>query len=277
MFEKYMHLERLSHPATHGILDGTCYVFEKLDGTNGSIWLEDGQIKAGSRNRELSADADNFKFYEYVQTNPKLINFLSKFNEGTIAYGEWMVPHTIKDYPDELWDTFQIFDVKEDGEYLPYSKWWWKAELTNVDFLRPLHSTTELTQETILKLASSYKEGIVIKNYEFINKFSQYVSAKVINPDFGTNTTKAQQVNNIDSGLSRIVNKYLSRHLILKTRDKLQGDCVDRKKLINMIWYDFIQEELYEIIEKEKYPTLNFKLLKSLVIFKIKKTLPDLF
>lgn len=277
MFEKYIHLERLGHPATHGILDGICHVFEKLDGTNGSIWLEDGQIKAGSRNRELSEDADNFGFYKYVQSNINLINFLSKFKEGTIAYGEWMVPHTIKDYPDELWNTFQIFDVKEDGEYLPYSKWWWKAELTNVDFLRPLHSTTELTQETILKLASSYKEGIVIKNYEFTNNFSQYVSAKVINPSFYTNSPKTKQVNNIDSYLSRIVNKYLSRHLILKTRDKLQGECVDRKKLINMIWYDFIQEELYEIIEKEKCPTLNFKLLKSLVIFKIKETLPDLF
>lgn len=277
MFEKYMHLERLGHPATHGILNGTCHVFEKLDGTNGSIWLENGQIKAGSRNRELSVDADNFGFYTYVQSDHKLIDFLSKFEEGTVVYGEWMVPHTIKDYPNELWKTFQIFDVKENGEYLPYSKWWQKAELTNVDFLKPVHSTTELTQETILELASSYKEGIVIKNYEFINKFSQYVSAKVINPNFGTDTAKVSQVKNTDSFLAGIVNKYLSQHLILKTRDKLQGDSIDRKKLINMVWYDFIQEEMFEILEKEKYPTINFKLLKQLVTIKIKKTLPELF
>ena len=277
MFEKYMHLEHLGHPATQGILDGTCYVFEKLDGTNGSVWIEDNQINAGSRNRKLSESEDNFGFYKYVQTNPNLVDFLSKFEKGTVVYGEWMVPHTIKDYPSDLWHTFQIFDVKENGEYLPYSKWFGKAEASQVEYIKPIHSTTELTQERILELSSSCKEGIVIKNYEFINKFSQYVSAKVINPNFGTNTTKAVKVNTIDNFLESIVNKYLTQHLILKTRDKLQSDSIDRKKLINMIWYDFIQEDLFEILEKEKNPVINFKLLKQLVTIKIKETLPELF
>ena len=277
MFEKYMHLERLGHPATEGILDGTCYVFEKLDGTNGSVWIENNQINAGSRNRKLSESEDNFGFYKYVQSNPNLIKFLSKFEEGTIVYGEWMVPHTIKDYPNELWHTFQIFDVKENGEYLPYSKWFGKAEESNVTFVKPIHSTTELTQDVVLELANSCKEGIVIKNYEFINKFNQYVSAKVINPNFGTNTAKVSQVKNTDSFLFGIVNKYLSRHLIFKTRDKLQGDSIDRKKLINMVWYDFMQEDLFEITEKEKNPVIDFKLLKQLVTIKIKETLPELF
>lgn len=277
MFEKYMHLEHLGHPATQGILDGTCYVFEKLDGTNGSVWIEDNQINAGSRNRKLSESEDNFGFYKYVQTNPNLVDFLSKFEKGTVVYGEWMVPHTIKDYPSDLWHTFQIFDVKENGEYLPYSKWFGKAEASQVEYIKPIHSTTELTQDVILELSSSCKEGIVIKNYEFINKFSQYVSAKVINPNFGTNTSKVSQVKNTDSFLSGIVNKYLSLHLILKTRDKLQGETIDRKKLINMIWYDFIQEDLFEILEKEKNPVINFKLLKQLVTIKIKETLPELF
>ena len=48
---------------TDGIELGKVYVFPKIDGTNGSVWIDDGIIKAGSRNRELTLDNDNAGFY----------------------------------------------------------------------------------------------------------------------------------------------------------------------------------------------------------------------
>ena len=71
-FEKYMHVEKLISDEVEGLTDGPVLVFPKLDGTNASAWASDGVIKTGSRNRLLSAAADNAGFDEYIQTNEKL-------------------------------------------------------------------------------------------------------------------------------------------------------------------------------------------------------------
>lgn len=62
MFRKYQHIERLNNSLNKSYLIGDCYVFPKIDGTNSSVWLENGKLKAGSRNRELSLDNDNANF-----------------------------------------------------------------------------------------------------------------------------------------------------------------------------------------------------------------------
>ena len=66
-FIKYMHLERLGTTEVEGIEVGLTYVFPKLDGTNGSVWMVDDNLMAGSRNRVLSAGSDNAGFYAWVQ------------------------------------------------------------------------------------------------------------------------------------------------------------------------------------------------------------------
>lgn len=39
-FRKYMHIEHLYNEEVDGIYKGKCYIFPKLDGSNGSAWLE---------------------------------------------------------------------------------------------------------------------------------------------------------------------------------------------------------------------------------------------
>jgi hypothetical protein len=39
-FRKYMHIEPIYSEEVKDIYSGTCYVFPKLDGSNGSVWLE---------------------------------------------------------------------------------------------------------------------------------------------------------------------------------------------------------------------------------------------
>ena len=69
-------------------LNRTCLVTEKLDGTNGVIWINPDnptELHAGSRNRWLSEGADNYGFYIWVQQNkPELL----KLGPG-YHYGEW--------------------------------------------------------------------------------------------------------------------------------------------------------------------------------------------
>ena len=68
MFRQYEKLMRLGKEETAGILQGKCFIQEKIDGANTSIWLEDGEICCGSRRRKLG-DEDFNGFVEYAKNN----------------------------------------------------------------------------------------------------------------------------------------------------------------------------------------------------------------
>ena len=62
-------------------------VTEKIDGTNGLVWVSDDSsiVKAGSRTRWVTPEADNFGFARWVQEN---VDELRKLGPG-YHYGEW--------------------------------------------------------------------------------------------------------------------------------------------------------------------------------------------
>src|SRR6056297_3562076 len=124
-FRKYQHIERLGTGSVEGILDGQCTIFYKIDGTNSSCWLdENGNLKAGSRKRELTLKKDNQGFYAHALSNKNIFEYLQAHPTHRL-YGEWLVKHTLKTYEEGAWHKFYIFDVVkdlDDGniEYLPY-------------------------------------------------------------------------------------------------------------------------------------------------------------
>ena len=63
-----------------------CIVTEKIDGTNGIIYItDDGDMFIGSRNRWLSAESDNFGFHRWATENQ---DELMKLGAGR-HHGEW--------------------------------------------------------------------------------------------------------------------------------------------------------------------------------------------
>ncbi|MCJ7695544.1 MAG: RNA ligase family protein [Anaerolineaceae bacterium] len=63
-----------------------CVITEKIDGTNGIIYItDDGDMFIGSRNRWLSAESDNFGFHRWASENE---NELMKLGPGR-HHGEW--------------------------------------------------------------------------------------------------------------------------------------------------------------------------------------------
>lgn len=63
-----------------------CVVTEKIDGTNGLIYItDDGDMFIGSRNRWLSEDSDNFGFHRWASEN---MSELMKLGVGR-HHGEW--------------------------------------------------------------------------------------------------------------------------------------------------------------------------------------------
>lgn len=77
-FEEFQKIARLSRE---------CVVTEKIDGTNAQVCvLEDGRVLAGSRNRWITPDADNFGFARWVAEHE------AELRDGLGVgrhYGEW--------------------------------------------------------------------------------------------------------------------------------------------------------------------------------------------
>lgn len=77
LFQEFASISRLSRDMV---------VTEKIDGTNAQVHItEDGQIFAGSRNRWITPDADNFGFARWVMEHADELKALGPASH----YGEW--------------------------------------------------------------------------------------------------------------------------------------------------------------------------------------------
>ena len=194
-FKKYQHLERFGTTEVQNIELGVCYIFPKLDGTNASVWKdENGITKAASRNRELTLERDNAGFYKWVSNNSNINSFLFN-NPNCRLYGEWLVPHSLKTYRDDAWRKFYVFDVvRDDGSYVPYEKYVDALIKHGIDYVPLIAKIKNPSEEKLYQFlaASSYLiqdgkglgEGIVIKNYEFVNNYGRTTWAKIVGQEF---------------------------------------------------------------------------------------------
>lgn len=297
-FKKYQKLERFGRTNVENIEIGKCVIFPKLDGTNGSCWLRDGELKAGSRNRELTLDNDNAGFYAHLMNNENIKAYLKK-NPKHRLYGEWLVPHSLKTYKDKAWKRFYIFDVcidREDGsvEYLPYNIYKELLDEFELDYIPPLGIITNASYEQLIHYLDKNNfliedgqgngEGVVIKNYDYVNRFGNQVWAKIVTSEFKEKHIKKMGAPEIiNRGVEdEIINEYFTEAFIEKEFAKftLENDGFNSKdipKLFEKIWYEFITEESWNMIKQYKKPTINYSLLYGLCINKIKEVKKDIF
>ena len=299
-FRKYQHLERFGRSSVNNIEMGECLVFPKIDGTNASVWMDsEGNVKAGSRNRELTLDNDNAGFYAFVLENKSIKKYLTKHPTHRL-FGEWLVPHSLKTYRDNAWRRFYIFDVcidKNDDEleYIPYSIYKTMLEDFNLDYIVPLAVVKNGSYDQFIHYLDKNNyliqdgqgngEGIVIKNYEYCNKYGKQVWAKIVTSEFKEKHTKtmgAPQVNNDYIIEEKIVSEFCTEAFIEKEYAKLfsENDGFDGRdipRLLGVVWHELIIEESWNIVKKFKNPTINYRLLNNLVIKRIKEVKSDLF
>ena len=293
-FKKYQHVERFGCVEVDGILNGKVYLFDKIDGTNSQIWVDDNsELHFGSRNRELTLDYDNHNFMSSLHKDERLIKFFND-NKNLKLYGEWLKPHTIKHYDDEAWNKFYVFDVvDENGEYLIYEDYSKLLKQYNIDFIPVIAilnnpSYEDLTKyldkiSFLVKDGSGMGEGIVIKNYQYRNRFGHRVWAKIVLDEFKAKHRRID-VSDVDKNIlieQKIVDKYVTKSLVEKEYAKL---CVDEwfdKKLIprlfSTIYYSLIKEDSWNFVKEFKNPTINFKTLEFSCREKVKEYLPMLF
>jgi hypothetical protein len=294
-FIKYQHIEKFGNTEVEGIEVGTCYLFPKLDGTNASVWMHDGKMCAGSRNRELSLDADNAGFMRAIMDDYNVVPFMFS-NPHLVLYGEWLVPHTIKTYADDAWRKFYVFDVydKNKERLLSFDEYVKDLEAANINYLAPLRIIKngnidyfyECLDQNIfmIKDGAGVGEGIVIKNYDYQNRYGRQVWAKMVTNEFKENHYKEMgaPITGCEIVEEKIVDKFVTQAMIDKVVAKItlvhQGwSSKNIPQLINTVFYDLIKEEAWEFVKAHKNPTINFKTLSHYTTAKIKELRKDIF
>lgn len=294
-FIKYPHLERFGTDEVDGINIGTCYIFPKIDGTNGSLWLDQGELKAGSRNRKLTLDNDNQGFYAWALQQDNIRHFLEA-NPLLRLYGEWLVPHSLKTYRDDAWRNFYVFDVVDDstGDFLPYNEYKVLLDEFRVEYIPCTLKSNNPDYEILVKATENNRfllkenegvgEGIVIKQYGFKNRFGRTTWAKLI-----TNTFKDKHIKEMGGAVvdlkmveEEIANEFITQHTVDKVVEKIRNDqgsfgAKDIPRLLHTVYHELVVEELWEAIKKHKNPKIDFKILNQFSIKRTKELKRELF
>lgn len=294
---KYMHVERLGTEEVEDLLIGRVHVFPKIDGTNAVVWYEDGVVKAGSRNRELSIESDNAGFCEYITQQPNIKRYFEK-NPDSILYGEWLVPHTLKTYRDDAWKKFYVFDVgvrNDEGRfgYLPYHVYSKELDEFGIEYLLPLVVMSNPTIEdiraradvnTYLMKEGCVGEGVVCKNYDFYNKYGRQTWGKLVRNEFKEKHIKTMgcPTKDVVTVEDEIVAEYVTQAVVDKEFDKIRvvdGGWSSKSipKLLNTVYYTLVTEECWNFVKKFKSPKVDFKRLQQLTYAKVKELRSDLF
>ena len=271
--------------------------------SNSSIFLgDDGLVHAGSRKRELGveSDKDNAGFYKWVLTQDNLCQFV-KDNPHLRLFGEWLVPHTLRTYRDDAWHKLYVFDVYDHNQdrFLTYEEYKPMLEEYNIEYIPCLWKINNPTVDMLLDLlpkntylikdGEGFGEGIVVKNYDYVNKYGRVVWGKIVANEFRDTKAKISKLNAMEGQVSieeTIINKCCTEEFIKKEYHKMliqlenEGKEWDNKcipELLGRIWKEFIEEETYEFVKKHKLPTINFRTLNGLCTRKIKNTLTEIF
>lgn len=297
MFKKYQHLERFGTTEVAQIELGECFIFPKIDGTNASVWITNGELQAGSRTRKLSLESDNAGFYGWVLKQDNLLDYLIE-NPTHRIYGEWLVPHSLKTYKDSAWRKFYVFDVIcdsfEDTIHINYNDYKPLLEKHNIDFIPPIavirNSNYEqlvnqmMKNDFLIEDGKGYGEGIVIKNYKYKNKFGRQTWAKIVTSEFKEKHAKVMGKSTIEGKKmveEEIADKYVTLAFCEKEYAKIE--IIDGwyskfiPRLLNVIYYEIVKEESWNFIKENRNPTINYKTLQHFVFAKVREQLPKLF
>lgn len=96
-------------------LNRECIATEKIDGTNGLVWVdEDGTVRAGSRSRWITPQDDNFGFAVWVAEHAEDLRGLGP----GYHYGEWWGRGIQRGYGLDH-KRFSLFNVSRWGESRP--------------------------------------------------------------------------------------------------------------------------------------------------------------
>lgn len=290
-FRVYDKIHRLGKEETDGILDGLCFLQEKIDGANTSVWLGDeGELRCGSRTQDITGGSFN-GFVDYVN-NHEGIKLALRENPNCRLYMEWLVRHTVA-YKETFYKKAYLFDVdvyNTEGEhsFMSPDKVALFAQQYGIEVVPSITSIENPTLEQIEEYVgkSSFGdrgEGVVIKRPGFINKFGDRCYAKVVTQSFKEDNAIVFGGNNKHSDTYHemwVVNKFCTLSRVEKIMNKIQPTINERldlqhtPRIAGTVYHDIWQEEGYSIAKS--VPALNMRSLQRLAHKKIIQIYKDI-
>ena len=251
-------------------------VQEKLDGSNASFTVDNGELQCFSRRKKLNQNETLNGFYGWVHEN--IQEYVFDFLEGYVIFGEWLVKHKIQ-YKEEYYKEFYVFDIydKEEETYLSLKDMHGIAsylELKTVKTLliaEPSHHLNILTPQDIQDLVGKSDmtvkpntgEGIVIKYLDGKSEHEDYY--KIVSNEFKEfNRQKMKtEIKNNDSVADYAMTRARMEKMIFRAieEDRLKEEDLELEnfgpimKEVGQNFVDDIMEEekdnMLKIIEKQ--------------------------
>lgn len=279
-FKTYNKIQALHKEESDGILNGICYLQEKIDGANTSIWLEDGEIHCGSRTRDLTKAGDGFNgFVDYVKNHEGIQNLFNLNKDLNIRLnGEWLVRHTIG-YNELNYKNFYLFDIEIDDKVISMDEMYKMAETFGIKTahlfeVKENPSLDDIKKHAGKSMLGSKGEGVVIKNINFINKFGDMSFAKYVTQEFKEDNAVTFGGNNRSSETYNemyYVNKFMTLSRVTKIFHKLESmegrlDMKHIPRIMGMCYHDLITEEAWVIAQEmgKSGKFFDFKSFKNL-------------
>lgn len=294
MMIQYPKIHRLGKDENDGILIGKCFLQEKIDGANTSVWLEEGKIKKASRNHEIESGFNGF--VDYIDAHEGIKNLLNDFPAYRL-FGEWLVRHTIQ-YNETAYKKWYMFDVLVGGRYedgrIVEHRWLTTKEVDGlalkygIDAPWIIDGLENPSEEYIRSLVGKsqlgeHGEGIVIKNFDYINRFGDCSFAKLVAEKFMEDNAVVFGGNNKHSDAyweAYVTNKYATLERVRKIMNKIQptiDEKLDKKhtpRITNTCYHDILTEEIWEI--QKKVIKLDFRNLKRIALKKLTNIYHDI-
>lgn len=277
---KYQHIERLGHEDVEGLLDGAVVVQEKLDGANATVAMVDGKLVVATRNNTISVDgspASGFKgLVEYVLAHTGIRALLTG-DPTWILRGEWLVKHSLN-YAPGSFKHFYVFDVQSLGRYMEPREYESALEFHGIKFIPTLIQGDNLKVEELVPhsqgmsfLGGADREGIVVKRYDFVNKWGRTTWGKIVTADFKEKNKLSFGAAKHDPVELRFVSDRLTETLVMKNVHKTADEKGESPRVQHMgavigrTWHDLLREELYDwLITTKKQPVFDFQAARKL-------------
>lgn len=285
MFIKYEKIHRIGKEEVEGILEGQCYIQEKVDGANTSVWIEGGEVKVASRNNVLTGGFNGF--VDYIANHEGVQKLLKKHPEYRL-YGEWLVRHTIQ-YNELAYKKWYMFDIMlENGDFLELPVVQNIAKEYQIDFPEIFAILQNPSVEEVKAFCGKSAlgergEGVVIKNFGFISKFARTDYAKMVEEKFKEDNSVVFGGNNKHSDTyweMYVCNKYMTLARIEKIMNKIQPT-IDKRldmehipRICGTAYHDILTEEIWEIAKKVR--EVNFPTLQRVCFKKAKQIYVDI-
>jgi hypothetical protein len=257
--------------------DEPVQVEEKVDGSQFSFGVFNGEIKARSKSKEIIVDNPEKLFSKAIETIKDLVPLL---RDGWTYRGEFLgkTKHNALAYSRVPSGNIIIFDINDGEEsYLPYAEKKTEAERLGLEVVPLLYTGLISSPEQFMKLLDNVSvlggqkiEGVVCKNYTKFGRDKKVLMAKFVSESFKEVHKSEWKVANPGNAdiLQIIQTKYASQArwnkaiIHLKERGELDNSPKDIGNLIKEVQED-IKTECKEEIKEELWQWAKDKILRG--------------